>query len=129
MLYLLSLINRGGKDKNQQAYACPLFSNSTASSFSSPPPAHVCATLFGSPAPLCGSRPLPNTSLAISLPLRFPPPPPHLRGSDDNSASYAHCTEVLHDGQVFIRCARRRIDDQVVDLTPVHIPKKLFDQP
>ena len=47
---------------------------------------------------------------------------------DDDGAVDAGFLEELRDGQVLVRGARRRVDDQVVQAAPVDVLEELFDQ-
>ncbi len=50
----------------------------------------------------------------------------HLWGGDDDGSIDASAAEILHDGQMLIRCSWRRVYDQIIQFSPVHIPQKLF---
>ena len=51
----------------------------------------------------------------------------HLRSSDDHRPIDVCRGQVLDGREVFVRCARRGVHDEVVDLSPVHVPKELLD--
>jgi len=50
-----------------------------------------------------------------------------LRGGDKDDAIGVVCLEVLHNRDVFIRGARRCVDDQIVQFAPAGICQELAD--
>lgn len=50
----------------------------------------------------------------------------HLRGGDNDRPIDASAAEILHNGQVLIRCSWGCVYNQIVHFSPVYIPQELF---
>ena len=51
-----------------------------------------------------------------------------LRSGDDDGSVHTGGLEVLHDGDVLVRGARRGVDDEVIQRSPIHVREELLDQ-
>ena len=52
----------------------------------------------------------------------------HLGGGDDEGPRAGGLAEVVCEGEVLVAGARGRVDDQVVEGPPVHVPQELLDE-